>query len=393
MIKTLRSFSDYKNKTVLVRVDFNVPLASDRVVDDTRLRAHIDTIKFLCAQGAKVVLMSHLGRPTPDNFRHLSLEPVATYFAALIHQKVSFSHDSVGPARQQAMATLQPGQILMLENTRFHAEEQENDDNFAQKLAQGVDIYINDAFAAVHRSHASTEGIVKHMNGQVGVGLLMEKELSSLTGFFKKARKPIALIIGGAKVATKAKLLARLIPLVDRILVGGAMANTFFVAKGLRVGKSMYEADEVPLAKELIELAEEKGTKLVLPEDLSVTIEMRQGMQTRDVSTETDLPPVMMAVDIGAKTQAAWLAHCKECGGILWNGPVGATPLFSKGTESVARSIINSSAFSAIGGGDTIAALTAVNISKGIDFVSTGGGAMLKLLEGTPLPAVEALKQ
>lgn len=393
MIKTLRSFTDYKNKVVLVRVDFNVPVQDGKILDDTRLRAHSETIKFLSSQGAKIVLMSHLGRPTPDHFKHLSLEPVALHFAALIHQKVVFHPDCIGPERQKAIELLQPGQILLLENTRFHADEQENNIAFCQQLAEGIDIYINDAFATSHRAHASTEGIAKIMNGNAGVGMLMEKELSNLTGFFKKARKPVALIIGGSKVATKAKLLARLIPLVDRVLIGGAMANTFFVAKGIKVGKSMYDEGEVSLAKELMSLAEEKGTKLVLPVDLAVAIEIRAGMATRDVSTNADLPPVMMAVDIGVKTQAAWLAHCKECGGILWNGPVGATPIFNKGTESVARSVAGSNAFSVVGGGDTLAALHSANITKGIDFISTGGGAMLKLLEGTPLPAVEALKQ
>ncbi len=393
MIKTLRSFDDYKDKVVLVRVDFNVPLKDGKVADDTRLRCHIDTIRFLSAKGAKIVLMSHLGSPNGEYVKDLSLEVVAHHFAALLHQKVAFAKDCIGEERTHAIAELTAGQILLLENTRFHPEEEKNDATFAEKLAFGIDIFINDAFATAHRAHASTEGIVKFMNTNAAVGLLMEKELTNLMGFLKKAKKPITLIIGGAKVATKAKLLARLIPMVDRVLIGGAMANTFFVAQGTKVGKSMYEPSEVPLAQELIDLAYEKKTKLVLPDDLSVAIEIKPGVATRDVSTKTDIPPVMVAVDIGTKTQAAWLAHCKESGGILWNGPVGATPIFCKGTEAVARAIAGVNAYSTVGGGDTLAALKAAHITKGIDFVSTGGGAMLKLLEGTPLAAVEALKQ
>ena len=394
---SLTDLKDFRGKTVFVRVDYNVPLdAAGNITDDKRIKATVPTLEYLIKGGAKVVLASHLGRPKGKRDPKQSLKPCAAALAKLINQPVAFADDCIGAGVEQQVAGLQAGQVLLLENLRFYAEEEKNDAGFAAKLAKGMDIYVNDAFGTAHRAHASTAAVaelVKQRGGQAAAGFLMEKELKYLGGVVSNPARPLLCILGGAKVSDKIKVIENLLNLADVILVGGAMAYTFRKAQGYNVGKSLCENDKLDLAKSLLEKA--KGKKFFLPDDQLETTEFKAGAPTRN----TDGPTIAdgwEGVDIGAKTIETYKKEIAKAKTIVWNGPMGVfeIPDFSKGTFEVAKAVAQATkngATTVIGGGDSAKAVKQAGLAKDMSFVSTGGGASLEFLEGKPLPGVAAL--
>ena len=388
--KSIRDI-DFKGKRVFVRVDYNAPMdKAGNITDDTRIRATLPTLNFLLDQGASLVLAAHLGRPKGGPAPEFSLAPVAVHLSSLMGRKVKFAADCVGPVAESAAEALQPGEVLMLENLRFHPEEEKNDPAFAKGLAELADVAVNDAFGVSHRAHASVEGITKFL--PMVAGFLMEKELDFLGRAVTDPARPYAAIIGGAKVSDKIGVIANLLTKVDVLLIGGGMANTFFAAQGYSVGKSLVEPDKIPLAKDLIAQAKERGVTLLLPTDVVAADKFAADAAWR-VTTVDSIGAEEMVLDIGPSTGAAFGAALSGAKTIVWNGPMGVFEMdaFAKGTEAVARAVATSNAVSIVGGGDSVAALEKVGLAGSITHISTGGGASLEFLEGKVLPGVAAL--
>jgi phosphoglycerate kinase len=390
---------DVRDKRVLVRVDFNVPTEERdeevAITDDTRVRESLPTINYLREQGAKTILMSHLGRPKGKPVPKYSLRPVGMLLHDLIKHPVVFSHDCIGADAEKIVASLCPGDVALLENLRFYAGEEANDPMFAESLAKLGDMYVNDAFGAAHRAHASTAGITKCV-AQSAMGLLMEKELKYLQGELEKPAKPFVVILGGAKVSDKMGVIKALLEKADTILIGGAMANTFWKAQSFPVGKSKVEEDKLDLARELLALAKQKKVKFLLPVDALETQEIRAGAPTKNtgrVTTKHGIDDSWLAIDIGHATIALFTEEIGKAKTILWNGPMGIfeIPDFAEGTFAIADALARSSATTIIGGGDSVTAVKQAGLADKMTFISTGGGASLELLEGKELPGVAAL--
>lgn len=384
--KTVRDVQ-VKNKRVLVRVDFNVPLDNGKVTDDTRIVASLPTIKYLVEQGAKVILCSHLGRPKGKDQKY-SLRPVATRLQELLGKPVTFVSDCIGQAVERVVEGMNAGDVVLLENVRFYPEEEKNDPEFAKKLAAFGDLYVNDAFGSAHRAHASTEGVTKYLPGVAG--FLMEKELNYLGQALANPAKPFVAILGGAKVSDKIKVIENLLPKVDSLLIGGGMANTFLAAKGLKMGQSLVEADKLDVAKALIGKG---GAKIVLPTDAVIADKFEAGAQSRVVDV-SQVPDDWRVLDIGPKTIDAFEKILATAKTVVWNGPLGVFefPAFAKGTVEVARRLAQSKATTIIGGGDSAAAVEQAGVADKMTHISTGGGASLEFLEGRTLPGVAALQ-
>jgi phosphoglycerate kinase len=382
-----------RGKRALVRVDFNVPLDKERnVTDDTRIRAAIPTIELLLDRGARVILMSHLGRPKGAPEAKYSLQPVAKRLQELMpSRKVSFIESTDSDEALKASNDLAPGEVLLLENTRFLGGEETNDERLSRALAELGDLYVNDAFGAAHRAHASTEGVAKHLSPAVA-GLLMEKEINYLHGALENPVRPFVAILGGSKISGKIDVIEALLPKVDALLVGGAMACTFYKAMGLETGKSLVEPDRLDLAKSLLDKA---GTILILPHDATVAPSIEQGDQARAVGKE-QIPADMAMLDIGPRTAESYSRAIAAAKTVLWNGPMGVfeTPPFDRGTRAIAEAMAAATkqgATTIVGGGDSAAAVEQAGLADQMSHVSTGGGASLEFLEGKTLPGLAAL--
>jgi phosphoglycerate kinase len=381
-------------KRVFIRVDFNVPLEGKRITDDTRIREALPTIRRALDMGGKVILASHLGRPKgPDP--KLSLEPAASRLTELLGPKheVILADDCVGDGVRKLVKDMKDGQVLMLENLRFHKEEEANDEAFARELASFADVYINDAFGTAHRAHASTAGMVPFVK-EKGAGLLMRKELEYLGGALKTPAKPFVAILGGAKVSDKIKVIESLLPKVDALLIGGAMAYTFLKAQGIEVGKSRVEEDKLPLATRMLEAAQRLKTSLVLPIDHICSTEPTDKGVAREVADRA-IPADLMGLDIGPKTRAMYAQHIRGAKTVIWNGPMGMFEVekYAAGTRDVAMAMAaNKDAITIVGGGDSAAAVNEMGMASKLSHVSTGGGASLEFLEGRELPGVKALE-
>ncbi len=386
--KTVRDIA-VEGRTVLVRVDFNVPIHEGRVADDTRIRATLPTLTYLLEHGAALVLASHLGRPKGRPDPAFSLRPVVEPLAARLGRPVQFAADPAGPDTQAKAAALRPGQVLLLENTRFDPGETRNDPAFAQRLASLAQVFVNDAFGTAHRLHASTVGVARYLPAVAG--FLLAKEVETITRLLEAPARPLVTILGGAKISDKIKVLHNLLPRAERLLIGGGMANTFLAAQGYRLGASLVEAQARETA---IALLETYGEKIVLPVDFIVADRFAADAQTRRVPVSEGVPEGWMALDIGPETVERFAPFIREAGSIIWNGPLGVFELapFARGTVAVARLVAESPGFSLVGGGDSVAALHQAGLADRIDHISTGGGATLKLLAGEPLPAVEVLE-
>ncbi|EAX46943.1 Phosphoglycerate kinase [Thermosinus carboxydivorans Nor1] len=378
-------------KKVFVRVDYNVPMdKSGHITDDTRIRATLPTIRYLLDQGAAVILASHLGRPKGAPAPEYSLAPVAKRLSELLGQEVLFAADCVGAEAEAKAAQLKPGQVLLLENLRFHKEEEKNDERFAQSLARLADVAVNDAFGVSHRAHASVEGITKFV--PMVAGFLMEKEIAFLGQAVTNPTRPFVAIIGGAKVSDKIGVIENLLGKVDTLIIGGGMANTFLRAQGFATGKSLVEEDKVELAATLIDQAKAKGLKLLLPTDVVIADRFAADAAWR-VAGVAEIDPEWMVLDIGPETAKAFGEAVQGAKTVVWNGPMGVFEFdaFAKGTEAVAKAVAGSGATSIVGGGDSIAALEKVGLAARITHISTGGGASLEFLEGKVLPGIAAL--
>jgi phosphoglycerate kinase len=395
---TLRDL-DVRGKRVLVRVDFNVPTEMRgkkvRITDDTRIRASLPTINYLREHGAKTILMAHFGRPKGKRVQKYSLRPIGDYLHSLIHQPVIFSHDTIGDVPEKIISHMENGDVALLENVRFQPEEEANDPKFAEALAKLGDLYVNDAFGAAHRAHASTAGITKFV-AKSAMGLLMEKELKHLREGLEKPAKPFVVVLGGAKVSDKIGVLKALMEKADAILIGGAMANTFLKAQGVPIGASRFEPDKLDLARELLDLAKKRGVRLLLPIDAVEADEIRAGASMRNtsrLSPQHGISDGWQAVDIGAATIALYQEEIAKAETILWNGPLGVfeIPEFGEGTIAIAEALAQSGATTIIGGGDSVTAVKQAGLAGKMTFISTGGGASLELLEGKELPGVAAL--
>lgn len=388
--KTIRDV-ELKNKRVLVRVDFNVPRDKDgNVTDDTRIRAALPTINYLLDNQAKVILTSHLGRPKGEVDEKYRLDQVAERLSELLGQKVKKTATTIGPDAEEAVENLKPGEVLLLENVRFNPGETKNDPDFAKKLATFADLYVNDAFGAAHRAHASTAGVAQYLPAVAG--FLMEKELKALGGALNNPERPFVAIIGGAKVSDKIGVIENLLHKVDALIIGGGMANTFLKAQGYEMGKSLVEEDKVELAKNLLSAAQDKGVKFLLPADLVVADSIEKPGEIITVKVD-EVPQDKMALDIGPATIELYQDTIKDAKTIVWNGPMGVFEVdaFSTGTNQVAQGVAKSSANSIIGGGDSVAAIEKAGLTQEITHISTGGGASLEFLEGKELPGVVAL--
>lgn len=388
-----RSIRDLElaGRALFLRVDYNVPIQAGRVDDDTRIRASIPTVRTAVEKGARVVLASHLGRPRGRRDPSLSLEPVSGCLSSLLGSPVRFVGDCLGPPVRRAVDSLGPGEILLLENLRFHSAEVENDLDFAGRLAAPVEEYVNDAFGTAHRSHASTVGVPTVL-GRGAAGLLMEKELRHLDRVLSDPRPPVVAIMGGAKVSGKIGVIEKFLSLADTILMGGGMAFTFLKALGIDVGQSLVEETSLETARKAFREAEACGTRLVLPEDVVVARKCAPGEETWTVPVES-IPPGRMGLDIGPATRRRFRQEIEEAETVIWNGPLGVFEVeeFAAGTLEVARSVGLSRAVSVVGGGDSAAAVARAGIRDRIDHVSTGGGASLDYLAGKTLPGVAVL--
>lgn len=382
---------DWGGKTALVRVDFNVPMKDAQVADDSRIRAVLPTVAYLREHGANMVLMSHLGRPQGSARPEYSLRPVAERLGQLLGFPCQFSDDCVGARAESARQALQRGGVLLLENLRFHPEEEANDAQFARQLALLGDVYVNDAFGTAHRAHASTEGVAHDLPAVAG--LLMEKEVRCLGSALNDPERPFVAVVGGAKVSTKLGVLRNLAGRVDDLVVGGGMANTFLKALGYEVGRSLLEVDLVPTAKELLDHAEDRGGRLLLPLDLVVTTSLAGTAPSRTCTVD-HVGPDEMIVDIGPRTVDAFKEVLSTARTILWNGPMGVfeNPRYAAGTMAVAQTLAESSGTTVVGGGESVQAVEQAGLADRLTHVSTGGGASLELIEGKELPGVAALR-
>ena len=392
---------DVPGKRVLVRVDFNVPTKERDgeivITDDTRIRESLPTINYLREHSAKTILMAHLGRPKGKPVEKYSLRPVGMLLHDLIGHPVIFSHDCIGADAETIVEHMQESDVVLLENVRFYAGEEANDPWFAESLAKLGDLYVNDAFGAAHRAHASTAGITKFVR-QAAMGFLMEKELKYLHEELAQPAKPFLVILGGSKVSDKIGVIKALMEKADTILIGGAMANTFFKAQGIPVGSSRVEADKLDLARELLDLAQKKGVKVLLPIDVLETKEIKAGAETRQtnlLSPNDGVTDGWQAVDIGGATMDLFKSEIERAKTILWNGPVGIfeIPDFACGTMVIAEALAQSNATTIIGGGDSVTAVKQAGLADKMTFISTGGGASLELIEGKELPGVAALAE
>ena len=385
---------DVQGKKVFVRADFNVPLDDkQQITNDKRIRATLPTINYLLDHGAAVILASHLGRPKGKVKPELSLKPVADYFTKLWGRPIKFAADCVGETARQAAASLQPGEILLLENLRFHPEEEKNDPAFAKELASLADVAVDDAFGCAHRGHASNEGITKYI--ETVAGYLIEKEIKFIGAALAAPKRPFVAILGGAKVSDKIGVISNMIDKVDTIIIGGGMAHTFDAAKGLPIGDSLCEPDKYDLARELLAKAEKKGVKVVLPVDVVVADKFAADANHKTVAVD-QVEPGWQALDSGPKTSALYTEALKGAKTVIWNGPMGVFEFdaFAKGTEAVAKAVAKATeegAVSIVGGGDSIAALKKTGLSEKISHISTGGGATLEFLEGKVLPGIAAI--
>jgi phosphoglycerate kinase len=382
---------DVRGKRVLVRVDFNVPLADGAVTDDTRVRAALPTLRYLVDHDARVIVISHLGRPKAEPDSLYSLRPVQRVLQRLLGRNVFFVEDIVGPEAHEAVERMVDGEILMLENVRFHPGEKVNDAGFAAELASLADVYVNDAFGAAHRAHASTVGVTELLPSYAG--LLLAREAETLTALFVAPEKPFVAILGGSKVSDKFGVIDRLLEHVDTLIVGGGMCFTFLVAKGVDVGRSLVETEWIEPAKRMLQKAKERGVDLLLPVDFVVAGQIVEDAEATIVGRE-EMPAGMMGLDIGPTTIELYKGAISTARTIFWNGPMGVFEMkpFEAGTREVAVAVArNNRAVSVIGGGDSVAALKKFGLEERVTFVSTGGGASMKLLEGAPLPGIEAL--
>lgn len=391
------SASDLAGKRVLVRVDFNVPLDEQgAITDDTRIRAALPTIQDLTSKGAKVILTSHFGRPKGKVVDSMRLTPVATRLSELLGQPVLKCDDCIGDEVTTAIGGMQDGQVALLENVRFYAEEEANDPAFAEKLASVADLYVNDAFGTAHRAHASTEGVTHYLKPSVA-GYLIEKELQYLQSAIEAPKRPLAAIIGGSKVSSKITVIETLLEKVDKLLIGGGMIFTFYKARGLSVGKSLVEDEFLELAKTLEAKAKEKGVQLLLPTDVVVADKFDKEAEAQTVSVES-IPDGWMGLDIGPDSIKVFQEALADCKTVIWNGPMGVFEFdkFAKGTEAIARTLADltkTGAITIIGGGDSVAAVEKVGVAEQMSHISTGGGASLELLEGKVLPGIAALDE
>ncbi len=382
---------EVSGKRVLVRVDYNVPLSEGRVVDDTRIRVSLPTIRYLTEKGAKVILCSHLGRPKGERKPEFSLRPVAEKLSELLGRPVAFAEDCVGEVAEKAVEALQPGEVLLLENLRFHKGETKNDPAFAEALARLAEVYINDAFSVSHRAHASVVGVPERVS-EKAAGFQLKKEIDYLSKALEAPERPFVAVIGGAKISGKIEVLRNLISRVDKLIIGGAMANTFLVAEGFRLGKSLVEEEEIETAREVLLSASHRGVKVYLPVDL-VVAKSEDEEEGEEVPVDS-VPEGAAAYDIGEETVALFAEALSGAGTIVWNGPLGLfeKPAFAYGTMAIARAIATENGLTLAGGGDTLAAIKMAGVSRAFSYLSTGGGAFLEFLEGKELPGVAALK-
>lgn len=388
--QTIRDI-DWQGKRALVRVDFNVPLDDQQqITDDTRITAAVPTIQYLLDHGASVVLMSHLGRPKKKVVDTLRLDPVARRLGEVLSREVEKVGVTTGAEAEQAAQRLQPGDVLLLENTRFDAREEANDPSMAQELARLGDVYVNDAFGAAHRAHASTEGVARHLPAVAG--LLMEKELEYIGGAIESPKKPFVTVIGGAKISDKIGVIENLLGQVDALLIGGGMANTFLLAQDHAVADSLVEQESVGVARDLLQQAEQRGVKLLLPVDVVVADAFDNNANRQTVAVDA-VPDGYRILDIGPATIKQYSAVIKDARTVIWNGPMGVfeMPNFADGTRAVAQALADSQATTIIGGGDSVAAIEQMGLADKMSHISTGGGASLELLEGKELPGVAAL--
>ncbi len=382
---------DVKGKRIIVRVDLNVPLDENCcITNDKRIKAVLPTVRYLLEQGCSLILMSHLGRPKGKVVPEMSLAPVAVRLAEMLDQPVLMAKDCVGDEVKAQAAALKPGEILLLENLRFHPEEEAGDEVFAKELADLAEIYVDDAFGTAHRKHASTAVIAKYLPSVAG--LLMGVEIDNLTALMDDPRKPFMAIIGGAKIKDKMSVIKNLLNTVDQIIIGGGMANTFLLAKGKVLGKSLVEEDKKSEALDILRIAEDKGVKVYLPVDVVIARSLDEDEENKTVNVDS-IPPDWMALDIGSDTCDLFHDAIIKCKTIVWNGPMGVfeNPAYANGTFKVAAAMAEADAFTVVGGGDSVSAVTKGGYASKISHVSTGGGATLKFLEGKEMPAMEVL--
>lgn len=391
VLNTIRE-ADLKGKKVLIRVDFNVPLKEGKVTDATRIKAALPTIKFILEGGASLVVMTHLGRPKGKKNPDFSLAPVAKEFEKLLGSPVKLASDVIGDEVKAEVDALKPGEVLLLENVRFYAEEEKNDEAFAKELSSYGDIYCNDAFGTAHRAHASTEGVSHFLPSYAG--FLIEKEVKFMAPLLENPEKPFVAVIGGSKVSTKITVLESLAKTCNTIVIGGGMAYTFLKVQGHEIGKSLFEEDFIETAKAFLDKAAEKGVKVILPVDHVCAAEFNENAAPVVVDG-ADVPSDLLGMDIGPKTVKLIVDAVKSAKSVVWNGPMGVFEFasFAKGTEEVAKALAASDAISVVGGGDSVAAINKFGLADKISHVSTGGGASLEFLEGRILPGIKALEK
>ena len=388
--KTIKDI-DVNGKKVFIRVDYNVPMDENlNITNDKRITATLPTLNYLLEQNAAIIIACHLGRPKGERVAKFSVKPVVARLSELLGREVKFAEDCVGEVAEKAAADLKPGEVLLLENLRYHSEEEKNDPTFSKQLASLADVAVNDAFGVSHRAHASVEGITKHV--EMVAGFLMEKEIKFIGQTLANPQHPFVAIIGGAKVSDKIGVIDNMIDKVDTIIIGGGMANTFNAAKGYGVGKSLCETDKFELALSLLKKAEAKGVKVVLPVDVVIADKFAADANTKIVPAD-QIDPEWMSLDSGPKTTELYQAALKDAKTVVWNGPMGVFEFdpFAKGTEAVAKAVADSAAISIVGGGDSISALKKTGLSDKITHISTGGGATLEFLEGKVLPGIAAI--
>ena len=394
--RTLDDVADLRGKRVLVRVDLNVPMADGKVADDTRIRAVAPTIREISEKGGKAILLAHFGRPKAGPEAKFSLAQVVPAVAAALGRPVAFAADCIGPPAEEAVAAMNDGDVLVLENTRFHKGEEKNDPLFTAALAKLGDVYVNDAFSAAHRAHASTEGLANHLPAYAGRA--MQRELEALEAALGNPRRPVVAIVGGAKVSSKIDVLEHLVTKVDALVIGGGMANTFLLAKGVAVGKSLAEPDLSDTAKRIVAAADKAGSTIVLPVDAVVAAEFKEGSPSQVVAIDA-VPADRMILDVGPRSVEAINAWIDKAATLVWNGPLGAfeVPPFDQATVAAARHAAErtkaGTLLSVAGGGETVSALHHADAADGFSFISTAGGAFLEWLEGKSLPGVEVLRR